>query len=60
MTGLSNGLHVLVIEDESLVAMLIEDMLEDLGAASITVAANIGGSTCEPGRVYVCLRGSGP
>jgi CheY-like chemotaxis protein len=44
MTGLLNGLNVLVIEDESLVAMLIEDMLEDLGAASITVAANIGGA----------------
>lgn len=42
MAGLLDGRHVLVVEDESLVSMLIEDMLEDLGAASITVAANIG------------------
>lgn len=38
MTGLA-GVHVLVVEDETLVAMLIEDMVADLGC---TVAGTAG------------------
>ncbi|MEO7655294.1 MAG: response regulator [Sphingomicrobium sp.] len=38
---LLSGRHVLVIEDEMLVLMVIEDMLSDLGCTSITVAGNI-------------------
>jgi CheY-like chemotaxis protein len=41
MTSVLDGLRVLIVEDESLVAMLIEDMLEDLGAASTEVATNL-------------------
>lgn len=33
--------QVLVVEDEMLVAMQIEDMLGDLGCASITLAASV-------------------
>ncbi len=38
---LLSGKRVLVIEDEMLVLMAIEDMLGDLGCASITVAGNV-------------------
>lgn len=41
--GRHNGaLHVLVLEDETLVALLLESMLEDLGHTVVGVAANIG------------------
>lgn len=35
------GLRVLVVEDEGAVAMLIEDMLEDLGCTVAASAANV-------------------
>ena len=35
------GKRVLVVEDEMLVLMAIEDMLNDLGCTSITVAGNV-------------------
>lgn len=35
------GRRVLVIEDEMLILMMIEDMLEDLGCASVTAAARV-------------------
>ncbi len=35
------GKRVLVVEDEMLVAMQLEDMLRDLGCASITLAATV-------------------
>ncbi len=35
------GLRVLVVEDETLVAMLIEDMLGDLGCQVVGPAANV-------------------
>jgi CheY-like chemotaxis protein len=36
-----SSLRVLILEDESLVAMLLEDMLLDLGAKVVMVAASI-------------------
>jgi CheY-like chemotaxis protein len=36
-----DGVRVLVVEDEGPVAMLIEDMLEDLGCAVVGSAANV-------------------
>ena len=38
---LLSGKRVLVVEDEMLVAMQIEDMLSELGCASITLAATV-------------------
>jgi CheY-like chemotaxis protein len=38
----TGALHVLVVEDETLVALLLESMLEDLGHIVVGVAANIG------------------
>lgn len=38
---LLSGKDVLLIEDEMLLAMLIEDMLSDLGCTSITVAGTV-------------------
>jgi CheY-like chemotaxis protein len=34
--------HILVVEDEMIVLMLIEEMLADLGCASVTAAATVG------------------
>lgn len=31
MTGMDKALRIIIVEDESMVAMLLEDMLEDLG-----------------------------
>lgn len=36
-----SGLRVLVVEDEALIAMLIEDALEELGCTLVAVAANL-------------------
>jgi CheY-like chemotaxis protein len=35
------GLHVLIVEDETLVSMLLEDMVEDLGAIVVESAPRI-------------------
>ena len=35
------GSHILVVEDEMLVMLMIEDMLADLGCASVTAAATV-------------------
>jgi CheY-like chemotaxis protein len=40
-TPIRPGLRILVAEDEALVAMLIEDMLTDMGAVVIGPAANL-------------------
>lgn len=36
-----SGRHVLIVEDESLVAMLLETILEDMGCIPVGPAANI-------------------
>ncbi|MVA12186.1 response regulator [Agrobacterium vitis] len=36
-----NGLRVLVVEDEALVAMMVEDFLADLGCTVVEVAASV-------------------
>ena len=41
MDKLLSGRRVLVVEDEMLVAMMIEDMLADLGCQSVTSAATV-------------------
>jgi CheY-like chemotaxis protein len=41
MNRLLAGRRVLVVEDEMMVVMLIEDMLADLGCASVTSAATV-------------------
>jgi CheY-like chemotaxis protein len=41
MGDLLSGRSVLVVEDEMLVLLMIEDMLADLGCASVTAAATI-------------------
>lgn len=44
------GLRILVAEDEALVAMLIEDMLTDMGAVVIGPAANLDEALALAGR----------
>ena len=41
MSKLLSNRHVLVVEDEMMVLMLIEDMLTDLGCESVTAAATV-------------------
>jgi CheY-like chemotaxis protein len=41
-TSTLHGLKILVVEDESLVSFLIEDMLRDLGCASVSHASAVG------------------
>ncbi|MBC7985071.1 MAG: response regulator [Sphingomonadaceae bacterium] len=41
MDKLLAGRHLLIVEDEMLVLMLIEDMLEDLGCTSMATAATV-------------------
>lgn len=42
MTGIVlDGVRVLVVEDEAMVAMLVEDLLEDLGCTVIGPASNV-------------------
>jgi CheY-like chemotaxis protein len=35
------GLHVLLVEDEALIAMMAEDMLESMGCSHVTVASSV-------------------
>jgi CheY-like chemotaxis protein len=35
------GLRILIVEDETMIAMLVEDMLAELGHATVGIAANI-------------------
>lgn len=39
---LLEGLNVLVVEDETIVSMLLEDMLQELGCSGIWHASNVG------------------
>lgn len=41
MASLLSGRHILVIEDEMLILMMIESMLADLGCDSVTPAATV-------------------
>ena len=41
MTAALEGLRVLVVEDEAMIAMLIEDMLTDFGCAMLGPAADM-------------------
>lgn len=41
MHKLLSGRHILVVEDEIMILMIIEDMLNNLGCASVTVAATV-------------------
>lgn len=41
MSGEIAGTRVLLVEDESLVALMIEDMIEDIGAVGIGTASTI-------------------
>ena len=42
MTDALNGRRVLIVEDESLVAMLLETTLEDMGCTPVGPAATVG------------------
>jgi CheY-like chemotaxis protein len=41
MNKLLSGRHVLVVEDEMMILMIIEDMLAELGCESVTTAATV-------------------
>jgi CheY-like chemotaxis protein len=41
MDRLLSGRHILVVEDEMLVLIMIEDMLADLGCESVSTAATV-------------------
>jgi CheY-like chemotaxis protein len=58
------GLRVLLVEDEALIAMMAEDMLESMGCTSVTVASSIAealraldGSTFDVAMLDVNLNG---
>lgn len=40
-TGGLTGLRILVVEDEAILAMLLEDMLEDLGCSLVGMASGV-------------------
>lgn len=40
-TRLLEGMSVLVVEDEAIISFLLEDMLNELGAGDVRIAANI-------------------
>jgi len=42
--SLLNGLKILIVEDEPIVAMMVEDMLIDLGAEAIGPASTLDGA----------------
>jgi CheY-like chemotaxis protein len=37
----ASGLRILIVEDETMIAMLVEDMLTELGHATVGIAANL-------------------
>ncbi len=41
LTGPLTGLRLLIVEDEALVAMMLEDMLESLGCVVVQVAGSV-------------------
>lgn len=41
MSDLLTGLHLLVVEDEAMVALMIEDILADLGCTAVEVAGTV-------------------
>ena len=41
MSGALAGLHLLVVEDEAMVALMVEDILADLGCTAIDVAGTV-------------------
>ena len=41
-TRLLEGMSVLVVEDEAIISFLLEDMLLELGAQDVRIAANVG------------------
>lgn len=41
MNKLLSGRHILVVEDEMMILMIIEDMLAELGCESVTTAATV-------------------
>ena len=41
MSGALSGLHLLVVEDEAMVALMVEDLLADLGCTDIEVAGTV-------------------
>ena len=41
MTPSLAGLHLLIVEDETLVALMVEDMLGDLGCMAVEVAGTV-------------------
>ncbi|WP_233741630.1 response regulator [Agrobacterium vitis] len=53
-----NGLRVLVVEDEALVAMMVEDFLADLGCMVVDVAANVPAALCVANDHDVALDGA--
>lgn len=42
MSGPLSGLHLLVVEDEAMVALMVEDILTDLGCTGVEVAGTVG------------------
>jgi CheY-like chemotaxis protein len=41
MTAILSGLHLLLVEDEAMVALMVEDMLIDLGCTRVEVAGTV-------------------
>jgi len=52
------GLRILIVEDEAIVAMLIEDMLQALGCTVVKIAANLREGLAAAGDEAVALDGA--
>ena len=51
----TSGRRVLLVEDEAMIAMLVEDMLEELGHELITVAARLDDAVAAAGNETIDL-----
>jgi len=58
MTPALNGMRLLVVEDEALVAMMVEDMLTDLGCVVVDVAGTVSRGLTVVGDPSVALDGA--
>ncbi|MGE0715965.1 MAG: response regulator [Alphaproteobacteria bacterium] len=50
-----DGARLLVVEDEAMIAMLLEDMLADLGCGSVIVAGSLEDALREAGKAEIDL-----
>ncbi|MDB5425297.1 MAG: hypothetical protein JWQ29_2713 [Phenylobacterium sp.] len=58
MTTALTGLRMLIVEDEALVAMMVEDMLEDFGCVVVDVAGTLSRGLAAVANIELALDGA--